>query len=372
SMARYSNGDPVVAFADEDGQSLEIATRVAGSWQITTIQTGGQYQDLQLLELNGTMHLCYYLASEGELRYAFLDSPGGVWTNQLIDNTSLIVGQQPSFKADNTGKLYVAYIDAFNSKVKLATLPVGGSWTFSDVTNPQSYIPAFPDVEISQNDEAVIAFRDASANRIIVANSDGQGGWTFDPVIGDFTNLVGAPLNLILDDLDRPWILYNYLSASDELRLIRRDGQGSWNQVSVLNNINQIANSFDFHLVDQDFYVLGKQNRTGHNGIGMLFAANGVNTSLEKSFGGGSFAIWPNPTNQTQLQLSFELLNPQEISASVYNLQGQKVHLIHDTQYFAAGKHQFQWELPNISPGMYFVLLETAKGRLIQKLVVQP
>ncbi len=372
SLARYANGDPVVAFADEGGQSLEVATRTGGSWQINTIQTGGQYSDLQLMELNGTMHLCYYLASEGELRYAFLDNPGGIWTNQLIDNTSLIVGQQPSFKADNTGKLYVAYVDAFNAKLKLATLPTGGSWAFSDVTMAQSYIPVFPDIEITQNDEPVIAFRDASTNRIIVANPDGLGGWTFDAVVGDFTNLAGAPLDLVLDDLDRPWILYNYLSASDELRLIRRDGQGAWNQVSVLNNINQIANSFNFHLVDQDFYVLGKQNRPGNNGLGMLFASNGVNTNLEESFSGGMFRVWPNPTAQGQLNLDFELLSSQEISASIYNLQGQRIHLIHDTKHFAAGSHQLQWELPNISAGMYFVVLETSQGRLSQKLVVQP
>ncbi|MEM6342788.1 MAG: T9SS type A sorting domain-containing protein [Bacteroidota bacterium] len=372
SLARYANGDPVIAFADQGGQSLEIASRVGGSWQINTIQSGGQYRDLQLLEVNGALHLCYYLASEGELRYAFLDNPGGVWTNQLIDNTSLIVGQQPSFKADNNGKLYVAYVDAFNAKLKLANLPVGGSWTFADVTNPQSYIPVFPDVEITQNDEPLIAFRDASSNRIIVANSDGQGGWTFDPVVGDFTNLVGAPLDLLLDDKDRPWILYNYLSASDELRLIRRDGQGLWNQVSVLNNINQIANSFDFHLVDQDFYVLGKQNRPGQNGIGMLYAFDGVNTSLEESLVGGSFRVWPNPSGQSPLWLSFELIKPQEISVAIYNLQGQKLHLIQDTQLLTAGNHQLQWDPASMSPGMYFVVLETAKGRLTQKLVVQP
>lgn len=372
ALARYVNGDPVIAYVDDDDKKLEVATRSGGVWQVAEVQTGGEYRDLQLVEVNGALHLCYYLASEGELRHAYLDMPGNLWTTQLIDNTSLIIGQQPSLEVDGNGKLYVAYVDVFGAKLKMATLPAGGSWAFTDVTNSQSYIPAFPDLELTQNGEVVIAFRDASANRILVASADGLGGWTIDPVIGDFTNLVGAPLELLLDREDRPWVLYNYLSASDELRLVRRDAQGSWNQVSVLNNINQIANSFDFHLVGDDFYVFGKQNRSGQNGIGYLYSSNGVNTSLENAFTEGRFAIWPNPTNQRQLQLSFDLLSAQTFGIDLYNLQGQKIHSIRKTQLFTAGPHQLQWALPKVSPGMYFVVLQTDAGRLTQKLVVQP
>ncbi|MEL6650374.1 MAG: T9SS type A sorting domain-containing protein [Bacteroidota bacterium] len=374
AMARYSNGDPVVVYVDEGSNTLVAASRNASNWQMATIQSGDQYRDLTLIEENDVLHLSYYVVSQGELRYATLPSPSAVWSVQLVDNSSLIVGQHASMAMDASGALHIAYVDVIGAKLKKASLTPGGSWTFSDVTNSQAFIPAFPDIKVRQDNGLVIAFRDASTNRIIIATEDGAGSWSIEPIAGDLTNLVGAPLKLVLDDLDRPWVLYNYLTASDELRLVRQDGNGDWNQVSVLNNINQIANSFDFHLLEDDFYILGKQNRTGGNGIGQLFAANGVNTNLEALLQNGTFQLAPNPIGigAESVEISFDLMRAQEVSFSLYNLQGQKVHTIVEARQFSAGPHRLLSKTLDLSPGMYFVVLESAGGRLTQKLVVQP
>ncbi len=372
SMGRLANGEPCAAFAGTDPQTLQFTWRDNGNWQFTTIASGGTYEDLTLIVDGNVAHLSYFLSSEGEVHYATATPATASWTQQVVDASSQIVGKHASMVLTTDGILKLVYSDIFNAKLRFATLAPGGSWQIADLTGNQEFNPVFPDLKLRLDDRPVVAFRDASNNNIILAEQQGDSTWTLSTVTGDLSNLVGAPLKLVLDDKDRPWILYNFITSTNEMRLVRRDGQGNWNQVSVLNNPNQIANVFDFQLVGEDFYVVGKQNRTGNNGIGLLFAANGVNTLLEENFEPTAFQLYPNPLSGTELVLQYGLRASGKVHISLYNLQGQRVHLEPETSLQSPGTYQRTLALGTLRPGLYFVVLESNHSRMQRKLVISP
>jgi hypothetical protein len=371
SLGKLSNGEPCAAFSRDDPQNLWFAYRENGNWQFNTIETGEDFEDLSLVMDGNTAHLSYYVSSQGELRYAkATDATTGNWATQVVDNSSLIVGQHANMQMDANGVLHLAYVDVFNARTRYGSLGTNGAWSISNITATQEYNPSFLDLKIRSDNRPVVALRDAGTNSLVVGENPADTTWVLTNVVGDVSNLVGAPLKLILDDKDRPWVLYNYITATNEMRLVRRDGAGQWNQVSVLNNFNQIANVFDFHLVGEDFYILGKQNRTSNQGLGMLYAANGVNTHLEAQLDPASLEIYPNPVTDHQISLRFSLKKAAEVEVGLYNLQGQMVHHWGETPLLPAGPHERELDVADVAPGLYLLVLESAGQRIHRKLVV--
>ncbi|MEO0474051.1 MAG: T9SS type A sorting domain-containing protein, partial [Bacteroidota bacterium] len=250
-----------------------------------------------------------------------------------------------------------------------AIRPDGGSWTWRDVTSNQNFSPTQLSIDLKADGSPVIAFRDASTNRIQLAEQDSPTNWTISDVAGEISNLVGIPLRLLLDSKDRPWVMYNFAGVRDELRLVRRDSFLIWNQVSVTNNAGSIANEFDFHLTGEDFYVVGKKNRPGDNGLALLFAPAGVTTSIEELANQLSLQIAPNPVSS---QGSVRFNNPKQgpFEIGLYNLNGQKLHSVMKTSQLAAGQHDISWDASQLASGVYFLRLQASHFSIHRKVVV--
>jgi agmatine deiminase len=84
-------------------------------------------------------------------------------------------------------------------------------------------------------------------------------------------------------------------------------------------------------------------------------------------------SIVPNPFN-SMTRISFSLDQQLKTSLIVYNLQGQIIKYLAN-QEFAAGKHEIVWDGKDVSgnkvtPGIYFLKLETERGVDLEKLIV--
>jgi subtilisin family serine protease len=80
--------------------------------------------------------------------------------------------------------------------------------------------------------------------------------------------------------------------------------------------------------------------------------------------------IFPNPASR-QVQFRVEIPAQGKISLTAFDQLGQMVFQPISDDSYGAGEHSFEWDVAHLPPGLYYVMLETAEGRSVQKLVVQ-
>ena len=371
SQATANNGDPCIAYTMSKPEQLRFARKNGGNWTFSTVDNAAQPRDVVMEIHNDSVHICYYDLAIGGLRYARGAVGGGAWVRQVIDTSSQIVGNRPDLEIGPGGELHVSYADAINGKLKYAHRTATGLWTLSDVTETLVYNPAQSSIRLDANGLPRIAFRDAKGNAVVFAERDINGLWTATEVISHATNLMAVPLKLVLDASDRPWIVYNYSSILDELRLLRRDAQSNWNMVSVNNNAAEVANVFDFLLADRDFYIVGKKNAFQNNGIGVLYAANGVATDLTPRLDKATLAmtLFPNPA-QDQVTVAFTLPAQAAVRIELYDLMGRRVAIAGENPALPAGEHRQEIETHALPAGLYFCNLTVGREVFTQKVII--
>ncbi|MDA3881363.1 MAG: T9SS type A sorting domain-containing protein, partial [Prolixibacteraceae bacterium] len=81
------------------------------------------------------------------------------------------------------------------------------------------------------------------------------------------------------------------------------------------------------------------------------------------------FKVYPNPANY-EVTVSFEL--PETIGAriSLVDLTGREKQVLHPQSQFAAGRHQFNFDLSSVAEGMYLITLYSDQGVQTQRLMV--
>jgi len=80
---------------------------------------------------------------------------------------------------------------------------------------------------------------------------------------------------------------------------------------------------------------------------------------------------YPNPFKESTI-ISFKLRQPAEVNLSVYDAFGRIVAVIHNNEYFPAGKHTrvFKPDNYSLSPGMYYFSLESGNSIMKKKMIL--
>jgi hypothetical protein len=86
---------------------------------------------------------------------------------------------------------------------------------------------------------------------------------------------------------------------------------------------------------------------------------------------GGEATSGGNP----EINISFNLLKPQNVNLTVYNLKGQKIKSLIDNKYINAGIHLLRWDGldlygKKVSTGTYFIKLQTKNNSIIKKILL--
>ncbi|MEM9986072.1 MAG: T9SS type A sorting domain-containing protein, partial [Bacteroidota bacterium] len=358
---------PTIIYQNLAETGLALAQRTGSTWQVEDIPQPGLASDFSAVEQNGALHLCYYNPSNQNLNYGLKEAGSG-WEFEVLDDQGSFVGQLPSLAADGQGNLHLAYFDRGSNSLKYGYRPQGSNWTVTTVNDTAALELTSISIATGPDNEPKIAFQDTDADSMFLAEQI-DGAWSIAKLDITQTDASGRPLRLQIDDKGRPWVLYNFPTTNNELRLTRRNLAGEWLQVSVLNNQADIAGEFDLHIVEDDFYVLGRQNEPGNTGLGILSSPNGVNTSITESQLFDRLVISPNPT-PGRLRVSWEQSKPAEVSLAIYNLQGQCLHPLGVTEITEPGKHQREFDLSTLNPGIY-LLRFTQNGQSWMKKVIK-
>ena len=79
--------------------------------------------------------------------------------------------------------------------------------------------------------------------------------------------------------------------------------------------------------------------------------------------------LMPNPAKE-KTSLSFELIESEEVNISVFDINGQLVKSILNSQLLPKGKHEFSININQLAHGTYFVQIKTKNGNeVVRKLV---
>ena len=80
------------------------------------------------------------------------------------------------------------------------------------------------------------------------------------------------------------------------------------------------------------------------------------------------FPNYPNPFNPTTI-LSFSLINNDHVLLEVYDIKGQNIETLVNSELFA-GRHKIKWNGTQYSSGIYFIKLRTENIEMNQKIML--
>lgn len=365
ALALQPDGSYTIILSDEDLGVTAEYQNVNGAWIPDTVSLEVLDQT-QLTQDNDSLYFAAIGRNQGDVFFLSRAHLTNTWTERRIDTIGSPHQALSNVVVLTDGTVKLAYSDLATGQLSMSTRTPGSGWTEEIVTQPQSYTPIEIELRVNSSGEAVIAFKDGKSGEVVLAEQD-QSTWTLSEVPTDPGNLIGSPLEMILDTKDRPWVLYNFPDIQDEIRLLRRDGSGTWFGVSVLNNTGEIANEFQLHLIEDDFYVFGRKNDPADQGIASLFAAEGVRTLIGTSVDYLQVSVFPNPAKEI-ITTSFTLSTAEKISLNVYNLQGQLLHF--EEALLSAGPQTLETDLRHLPAGSYLIGISTGDQVGYQKLVL--
>jgi len=122
AMAVDELGRIHVAFHEKSTGTLYAASYDSG-WVLELVDQSegvdlGSFCALAVQPSTQRLHLAYYDATRKDLRYARKD-PGGPWVRRIIEAVGE-VGSHASIAVDGTGKVYIAYRDETNRRLRVA------------------------------------------------------------------------------------------------------------------------------------------------------------------------------------------------------------------------------------------------------------
>lgn len=142
SSIALSNGKPRIAFYSYNNSStigdLKIAVAskeypVESDWNISTVDSGGDVDKVNIIDMGkyvsmvieeGTdiRHICYYDATDGDLEYAYWNSPDPTdpWDLESLDEGG-DVGKYCSIALDGEGRPAISYYDAYLGNLKFVS-----------------------------------------------------------------------------------------------------------------------------------------------------------------------------------------------------------------------------------------------------------
>jgi len=228
-----------VGYPNPNGH-LDVARKIAsGSWSVEVADPGpgrvGQFPSLAVAP--GHVYVSYYDSTNGNLKLASR-SPGGVWTQQVVDSTGN-VGAYTSLHFDS-GVFQLSYADLTHGDLKFATrsltcLPIcGPDWTIQTIDSVGS-VGAYTSL-VSAGANCAISYFDQTRKDLKVARRIG-GVWSAQPVdtagfVGEFSSMVrlGSQAG---DSLE---IAY-YDRSNGNLKIARRFGSWTLYPIDVVGDV---------------------------------------------------------------------------------------------------------------------------------------
>jgi hypothetical protein len=151
---------------------LYYASNIRGLWQVWLVDSENETgrNPSIFCDTAGRIHMTYYEADNGDLKYAVVDKNQKIVKLPIDENGD--VGKYSSVSVDENGRVFIGYYDTINDRIRLAK-KVKDKWEISDVFNIQSLNHKGSSVSmlIGNDRELLINFWDELNDDMVLAKS---------------------------------------------------------------------------------------------------------------------------------------------------------------------------------------------------------
>ena len=363
-----ANGDPCALYGSGPQLDLILAWQNAGNWQYDTVFAQAQARISRItVSPSDTLHIAYYNADSQKVYYGKKPKTGGVWSITEID-TSRGMGEFIDLALDANERPHISYYEDDSLRLKYAWFN-GSTWSREAVyENPPYAAGKFNSIEVGLDGNPKIAFLDENTT-LWLAEKNTSLSWEFTVVDSVDVFSLGRPIDLEIDKNGNPWIAYNTYINFDRVQIRYRDT--TWRFISV-STAGQMANAFDFNIVDEDLYLFGKKNEVLNTGVAVKYLRRGLTVSSEEpesALAETSIRNFPNPFNgETTFEL--QLPRPGAYYLEIYDIQGRRAGQLLNGRQFNAGTHRINWDASGLEPGLYVYRLSGPDKPITNKLMI--
>jgi len=228
-IALSDDNNAYISYTANAGYELWLANNFWGSWTYTMVDnTTGDYGGTTSIDLgsNNQVHIAYYAADSGEIRYA-TKATGNPWVKEKVADTKPNWSTNDlSMQVDSDGKVHIAYSyfedSGFTATLKYAN-NVGGTWVNETVDSSSADIGRYPSLALDASNKVHISYRDQT-NKVLRYATNAGGSWVLSPI--DSSANVGEHTSIAVDRNGRPHVSYMD-SANKDLKYAFESG-GVW------------------------------------------------------------------------------------------------------------------------------------------------
>lgn len=336
-----------VFFVDQNigwfvGKHGKVAKTTDGgiNWEIDTI-TGYAYDLTSVFFLNSLNG--WTIGRTGEMFKIFHTNNGGIdWDEQ----------------ASGWGGGFSSKVDICfaNENIGWATIGTGGYVNTTD--GGITWEPHYFSSEsyrgnslciVDENNLWIAAWLLGEPKGALFASSDGGISWT---------QKLGGDTIPYLNDIVFINSYLGWVVGDNGTILHTSDGGQSW----IYQESGTSDNLQSVYFVDQNYgWICGDNYIILHTDNGGIVGMNEYSKSMNK------LTIYPNPTNDIAT-VSFELAKIEKINLSITNTKGQEIKQI---SLGEKEKGKIDLDCSKFSSGIYFINLQTKKGILSEKLIIE-
>lgn len=407
-----------LVYTDDWNELLVYGEQNNGQWEWDTVTAGATMSNPAITRTNdGLLHIMVREEEPDRIRY-YRQQSGGGWSSEFLENNTLVGELQLATGTDGQS-LFATYYDIAtaglrilendgsgwapaqtianhpdNFEGRLHRLQVGannrpfvayleesfdpaatdsliiwlagrnalGNWQRemvdydSSVTNISGL-----DFALQANDTAHIAYQrvDPFSDTVMVYLLQTPQGWARAAMPSFYSLGEGAPLQLQLDSLNKPWFAQNIYGQPAEVQLFSFGTEApGFAPFYVNNNLpnGQIANQFDFWLEGAEMWILGQKQAENNSGLGMLYLGNWpaevdlISRPEELAAAREPVQVYPNPAGEHLWIESTSELHTMRLR----NLQGELVQ----QQPLRPGAERHHLLLRHLPAGVYLLELQ--------------
>jgi hypothetical protein len=341
-------GDPALQLNDQDGSNtlmslglVENNTFLGFLEQLRTDRPGFVFRNnISTLDRAGSMAASFYGGwAVGEYNLTWNNSP---WDSGVVRGGDTIPNDRPG-NHDNRD-IYPMFVDTVACLL-------------------QAFSPA-----IDAGDPSIL---DPDGSRADIGYTGGPGGFTYAyQDLPPKTQVLG--LEYVTDRAFGFEWSGNYEADFDRYKFERSPipaaAGDSFQVIAVLPRADSAFVDSTIPAPGTWYYRVRAFDKQGNasnysNELGVAVAGVGDAPTLPKLF--VLYPNYPNPFNATT-QISYALPEASAVTLTVFDVLGRKVaNLVDGAQ--PAGEHSVVWDAADLGSGVYFLVLQTASGRRIQK-----
>jgi hypothetical protein len=329
---------------------MDMAYDGDGNFCCVNVRNGSSIDSLAL----------YWRPAKGSSSYS------GTWStpSYVIDNGWYMLSGLYDVASRNDGYVDLVYpLYGTNKALKYRKISTSSNGSAETINEQLSYYP-----DVTNHHDIFVIYRSAfkgSTGNIVLQYRDAA-----PPAVTISKEWAGTSPKIT-------WSAPPYLDVED-YDVWRKYGNGSWTNIATTSNLYYIDGEvysggrakayYKVKVSDHDNNKSAYSNQITYVGMGI---ETGANLQDDIMFQPTKFALhsaYPNPFNPSTT-ITFDIPEDSYLSLSVYNSIGQKVADLVEGN-MEVGRHQIQFDGSNLSSGIYFIKMVTAKFNKMEKIVL--